>query len=147
MDCSICLGKLGKNTKTLPCGHTFNYKCIKTIENMLAIQYKCPSCPLCRQEYQNNYKYNTRSNSLDYTTEIMIDICKLFEINIKSKNLNINSINIIKILDLFITHPRMVLSFGEEFKQIAETKIGGLYEDLYNKELNKGISNDLLTHI
>ena len=147
MECSICLNKLNKNTKALECGHTFHYNCIKTVENTLSIQYMKFSCPLCRHQYQNVIRYNTRSNSLDYVNDILIEITKLLDQNINSKNFNMRCINIIKMLDLFISHPRMVLSFGEHFKTLADKKIEYLKEDIYNKQINKGISNDLLTQI
>ena len=128
----------------MECGHTFHYNCIKTVENTLSIQYMKFSCPLCRHQYQNVIRYNTRSNSLDYVNDILIEITKLLDQNINSKNFNMRCINIIKMLDLFISHPRMVLSFGEHFKTLADKKIEYLKEDIYNKQINKGISNDLL---
>ena len=147
MNCSICLNKLNKNTKTLECGHSFHYNCIKNVENMLALQDIFPSCPLCRHQYQNDNKYNTRSNSLDYVNDILVKITKLLDQNINSINFNMRCINIIKMLDLLIAHPRMVLSFGEEFKNLAYIKIEYLKEDIYNDKINKGVSNDLLTQI
>lgn len=147
MACSICLNKLNRNIKTLECGHSFHYNCIKNVENMLSIQFMKFCCPLCRYQYENDIKYNTRSNSLDYVNDILVEITKLLYQNINSKNFNLRCINIIKMLDLFISHPRMVLSFGEQFKNLAYKKIEYLKEDIYNKEINKGISNDLLTQI
>ena len=53
MECSICLNKLTKNTKTLECGHTFHYDCLQTslrkiVQRTSQFKKKYCECPYCR---------------------------------------------------------------------------------------------------
>jgi len=79
--CPICYEKLPRISRTLPCGHTFHFKCLNMWEKKTNKKTNCYNCPYCRKEY-SVMKLRNEKIPEGYTTT-MYRIKKNFIKNVK----------------------------------------------------------------
>ena len=61
LTCPICCSTFTKPIITTQCAHTFCYKCIVKIENSPNENENGNSCPICRADLDNSYRYRNLS--------------------------------------------------------------------------------------
>ena len=76
--CPICMDVLKDHARVMPCGHVFDFRCIKSWILVLDKEYRALVCPCCRIKMKavvridsKGYRFTTRVESLIRETDVL----------------------------------------------------------------------------